>query len=90
MGHELIGDLFGEGRIETAPDVDRSEFPMFALVVGSEFLALKLEVGPLSVRLGVNRNILACGHRHSPRDQAGNARYQHAAVAAMRSGHTEH
>ena len=58
MGHELVGDLLCEGGIETAPDVDRSEFPVLALVIGSEFLALELEVGLLSVRLGVNRNVL--------------------------------
>jgi hypothetical protein len=62
MSHKLFGDLFGESGFETAADVYRSEFPVLALVVGSEFFALNLEIGLLRVSLRVNRNVFAGGH----------------------------
>jgi hypothetical protein len=51
VGHELVGDLFRERRIEAATNVDRSQFLVLALVIGFEFRALTLEFGLFGVRL---------------------------------------
>jgi hypothetical protein len=45
MGHELVGDLFCERRIEATTNVDCHQFLMLALVVCPEFRALTREVG---------------------------------------------
>jgi hypothetical protein len=39
MGHELIGDLFSESRLQAAAYVDRGELLAFAILVGSQFPA---------------------------------------------------
>jgi hypothetical protein len=49
--HELVGDLFREGGIEAAIDVDRRQLPMLALVVRSEFPPLARQIGVFGVRL---------------------------------------
>jgi hypothetical protein len=74
MCHELVGDLFGESRIESARHVNRRELLVLALVVCLELLALLVELSPLNVRLRVNRHVLAGRHRHSPGDPPGDAR----------------
>jgi len=51
MGHQLLGDLIGEGTIEPASDVDRRQFLVLTLVVFFEFRAFKVEVGLFDVRL---------------------------------------
>jgi hypothetical protein len=86
MGRELVRDLVCERGIEAAANVDRHQFLMLALVVCTEFCALALEVGLLSVCLGV----LARSHRHGSRDQAGDPRDHYAAVGPMRSRDTQH
>jgi hypothetical protein len=42
VGHQLLGDLFCECRVESASDIDRRQFFVFALVVCFEFRTLKL------------------------------------------------
>jgi hypothetical protein len=68
MGHQLLGNLLGELGIKPATDVDRRQFLVLALVVCLQFRAFQLEVGQFRVCLGVHRHILACRHRHRPRD----------------------
>jgi hypothetical protein len=51
MGHELLGDLFRERRIESATDVDLHQFLVLALVVCFEFCALTLKFGLFGVCL---------------------------------------
>jgi hypothetical protein len=45
VGHQLLGNLFGEFAIEPASDVDLRQFPMLAHGVNLQFLAFQLEVG---------------------------------------------
>jgi hypothetical protein len=51
MGHELLGNLFGEGGIEPASDVDRRQFLVLAYVVVLQLRAFQLEVGLFGIRL---------------------------------------
>ena len=51
MGHQLLGHLVRERRIEPASDVDCHQFLVLALVVCFEFRALKLEFGLFGVCL---------------------------------------
>ena len=90
MGHQLVGNLFGERGIEPASHVDRRQFLVLALVVRLQFRAFQLEVGLLGVRLRVHRHVFACRHRHRPGNQAGDPRDHHVAVSRMRRRHTEH
>jgi hypothetical protein len=66
MGHQLLGNLFGELGIEPATNLDRHQFLVLALVVCIQFRAFQLEVGLFGVCLGMHRNILACRHRNRP------------------------
>ena len=47
MGHQLLGDLFRERRIEPASDIDCHQFLLLALVVCFEFRALQARVRPV-------------------------------------------
>ena len=51
VGHELVGNLLRERRIEAAPDVDRRQLLALALVVRLELGALARELGLLGIRL---------------------------------------
>ena len=51
MGHQLLGDLFCERRIEPASDVDRHQFPVLTHVICFKLRALKLEFGLFGVCL---------------------------------------
>jgi len=66
VGHQLDGDLFCQGWLQAATDIDLRQLLVLALVVGSEFGSLEREIGLLGVGLRVNRNVFAGGHRHSP------------------------
>ena len=66
MGHQLLGDLFRERRIESASDVDCHQFLVLALVVCFEFRAFQLEFGLFGIGLRVDRHVLTGSHRHRP------------------------
>jgi hypothetical protein len=51
MGHQLLGHLFRERRIEPPSDIDCSQFLVLALVVCFEFCAFKVEFGLLGICL---------------------------------------
>jgi hypothetical protein len=51
MGHQLVGNLFRERRIETASDVDCRQFLVLTLVVRFEFRAFKVEFSLFGVCL---------------------------------------
>ena len=89
MGHQLLGNLFRECRIEPASDVDRHQFLVLALVVCFEFRALKREVGLFGVCLRADRHVLPGSHRHRTSHQASDPGDQDVAVSRMRSGNTE-
>jgi len=56
--HQLLRDLFREGRIKPASDVDGHQFRVLAFVVCLEFRALKLKLGLFGVSLRVDRHVL--------------------------------
>jgi hypothetical protein len=51
VGHQLLGNLFGELGIEPPSDVDRRQFPVLARVIGLQFPAFQLEIGLFGVCL---------------------------------------
>jgi hypothetical protein len=57
---------------------------MFALVVGAQFDTLKVKISLFGVGLGMHRHILARSHRHSARDEAGEASDHDASGCSMR------
>ena len=87
MGHELRGHLVRERRIEAATDVDRHQFLVLALGVGVQFRALTGEFRLFGVGLGLDRHVLPGGHRHRPRDEAGDPRDHDVAVRRLGRGH---
>ena len=90
VGHQLVRDLFRERRIQPAADVDCREFLVLAFVVSFEFLAFKHQVGLLGVRLGMDRYVLSCGHRHRSGDQPGHSRHHYVAMSRMRRRDAQH
>jgi hypothetical protein len=89
LGHQLRGDLFGQFGIQTALDVDGREFRRFKFNVRRQFFALAFEIGIFGIRLGTDRNIFASRHGHRTRDQAGQARDQHAATAGFSGSYAD-
>ena len=51
MGHQLLGDLFREHRVEPASDVDCRQLRALALVICLESRALEFEFRILGVSL---------------------------------------
>jgi hypothetical protein len=90
VGHQLHSDLFGQGRIQPAANVDRREFFVFTFAVGMQFMALFLQFGVLAIGLGVHRHVFARRHRHRPGNQPGAASHQDSGVTGMRRRHAEH
>src|SRR5580693_2385843 len=64
---------------------DAGEHQELAGVVSLEFLAFLCQVGLLGVRLGVDRYVLAGGHRHRSAHQTRHSRHYYIAVSRMRS-----
>ena len=54
MGHELLGDLFRERRLEAAPNVNGHQFLVLTLSICMQFQALTREFGLFGVGLGLN------------------------------------
>src|SRR5579872_5499869 len=88
--HELLGNLLGESRIESASDINRRELLMLPLIIGREFRALAREFGPFAVSLGMNGYILACGHRHGSSDEPSDSSDHYVAVSCVCSRYSEY
>jgi len=63
---------------------------VLALVVCFEFLALKIEIGLLDIRLRVDRHVLAGGHGHRSSYQPGHSCDNDVAMIRMRCRHAQH
>jgi hypothetical protein len=90
MGHQLLGDLFGERRLKPSSDVDGREFLVLAPVVCFEFRALELLARlvrylPVSGRTRTHPQPLTWPERRGrrPRDQ-------YVVVSRMRRCDSEH
>jgi hypothetical protein len=90
MRHQLVGDLFRQGGIKAALDIDRRQLGVFALVVRLQLAAFEIQVRSFRIGLRMHGNIFACGHRHRAGDKTGDARHQHAASRAVRGCDAKH
>ena len=86
VGHELLGDLLRERGIQATTDVDRRQLLSLARVVRLSSVRSRSSVSLLGVRLRADRDVLSGGHRHGPRDQAGDPGDQYVAVTRFRGG----
>ena len=90
MSHQLFGDLFRKRRGDTAPHVNRGQFALLAVIICCQFRAFQAERRLLGICLGADGNVLASGHRHGARDQAGDSRDHHVAMRCTRCRDPEH
>ena len=62
MGHQLLCNLLRERRIESASNVDRSQFLVLALVISFELRTLTLKFRLFGIGLRVHGHVLTSSH----------------------------
>ena len=75
-------DFSRQVSVEAARDIDRCKLIVLQCRISIQFAALAVEVSPLSVGLGADRDVLAGGHRHGAGDKSRDSGNQHVALGA--------
>jgi len=86
--HQLSGDFAGKRRIDSALDVNLSEFVALELDIFLQLLAFARELGLLDVGLRADRHVFAGRHRHAASDQTGDSGEQDVVTGRRRRGDT--
>jgi hypothetical protein len=76
VGHQLLRHGLGEGRLETAPDIDRRKLPLFGAFVGRQLCPLECQVRSFRVGLRADGNVFAGRHRQGAGNGPGNTRQE--------------
>ena len=88
--HQLLGHLLRQAALEPSADIDGRQLTPFRGRILFELGSLARQVGILSVRLRMDRDIFTSGHRHGPGHQPRDARHQNVAVAGTGSRDADH
>jgi hypothetical protein len=87
--HQLLRHGPGQGRLETAPDIDRCKLPLFAVVVGRQLGALACQVRSFRVGLRADGDVFAGRHRKCAGYGPGNTRQENVLSHGARCGDTD-
>src|SRR3974390_3436977 len=87
--HELLGNLSGKARIDSARDIDVGKLPPLELRVIREFPPFPREIGIFDVRLRTDRDIFARRHGHSAGNKPADACQQHVSLRRLSRSHTQ-
>ena len=79
LGHQLTRYLPRKLLVDTALDLNLSQFLALELDILAQFLALAREISMLSLGLGTDPHVFSGRHRHGPRDKSSHAGNQNIA-----------
>ncbi len=86
---EPLGDLTRQRRFKAPLHIDACQLAQLGVGLVPQLLHLPREIGPLGVRLGADRDIFTCGHRHGAGHQRRHAGQQDLAAPLGRGGHAQ-
>ncbi len=86
LGCQLDGDLPGQVRAQAAVDIDQRELLKLGIGCFRQLARFAGNVGFLGIGLRTHRDVLAGGHGHCARDQAGRPRNKDVGLGGSRGG----